>query len=389
MCQDINWEIQRTKDLEQTIFLWDQNPYTMFYKIIASLLSSKCVALLDPAWSEPQKQQWIATVTFHQEQLSGMVMIPTSGSTGAVKAIAHDLNNLIQAAKAQAKALNFNADTLWYNPISPRHVGGIMPFMRSLITNSAVTSNSKESYTGTSLVPLQLSRMLTDNEHIAQLKKCDTILIGGAHSDSSLVKKANEFKLPIRYSYGMSETCAFCFISDSNKEPNPNQLFALNQVTFDILDQELVINAPWTCHYIIKNESIEKLLPKALHTQDIATKHEDSSISIVGRKDAMINTAGKKVDPLIVEAALREIGLSKAKVFHMDDPKWGQAVVAAIEPFSPSSNYFSQLQSILAPFEIPKVLFPYPGSLPTESKISLEWWQQQLASTPNSCILRK
>ena len=64
-------------------------------------------------------------------------------------------------------------------------------------------------------------------------------------------------------------------------------------------------------------------------TDDLARFDERGGLEILGRRDALIITGGKKVDPLEVEAALRASGeFADVAVVGVPDPDWGQAVVA-------------------------------------------------------------
>ena len=56
------------------------------------------------------------------------------------------------------------------------------------------------------------------------------------------------------------------------------------------------------------------------------------SIAILGRKEETIVSGGEKVFPAEVEAAIREHPVVKdAVVIGLDDPRWGQTVVAVVE----------------------------------------------------------
>jgi len=56
------------------------------------------------------------------------------------------------------------------------------------------------------------------------------------------------------------------------------------------------------------------------------------------RIDDLINTGGVKVPPVLVERALTALpGVAEACVFGVEDPAWGQAVVAAIVATDPAA----------------------------------------------------
>jgi acyl-coenzyme A synthetase/AMP-(fatty) acid ligase len=68
-----------------------------------------------------------------------------------------------------------------------------------------------------------------------------------------------------------------------------------------------------------------------LYIGDLATWDEDEYVTIVGRKDDMIISAGENVHPTQVEAILCEHpGVADAAVVGVPDERWGELVVAYV-----------------------------------------------------------
>jgi O-succinylbenzoic acid--CoA ligase len=64
-------------------------------------------------------------------------------------------------------------------------------------------------------------------------------------------------------------------------------------------------------------------------TEDLGRIDERGHLHVLGRRDAVIITGGKKVQPLEVEAALRASGeFDDVAVLGLPDGEWGEAVVA-------------------------------------------------------------
>jgi O-succinylbenzoic acid--CoA ligase len=64
-------------------------------------------------------------------------------------------------------------------------------------------------------------------------------------------------------------------------------------------------------------------------TEDLGRWNERGHLEILGRRDAVIITGGKKVQPQDVEAALRASGeFSDVAVIGVPDAEWGEIVVA-------------------------------------------------------------
>ena len=84
-------------------------------------------------------------------------------------------------------------------------------------------------------------------------------------------------------------------------------------------------------------------------------------IAILGRREETIVTGGEKVFPAEVEAALREHpSVRDAVVVGVDDPKWGQRVVAVVETKGPSgarplaSELSAFLRERVGRYKVPK-----------------------------------
>src|SRR3712207_1996633 len=70
-----------------------------------------------------------------------------------------------------------------------------------------------------------------------------------------------------------------------------------------------------------------------LHTGDTGRVDDDGFLYLSGRKDDVIVSGGMNVFPLEVETVLREHdAVADAAVFGLPDDKWGETVVAVVEP---------------------------------------------------------
>ena len=66
---------------------------------------------------------------------------------------------------------------------------------------------------------------------------------------------------------------------------------------------------------------------------DWCTVAEDGSITLLGRGSACINSGGEKIYPEEVEEVLKtHDAVADALVFGVEDPRWGQAVTAVVQP---------------------------------------------------------
>ncbi len=96
---------------------------------------------------------------------------------------------------------------------------------------------------------------------------------------------------------------------------------------------EIVVSGPLVMSgYLDRDdETARTIVDGWLHTGDIGALDDRGYLFIRGRLREVINTGGFKVYPAEVEAVLvRHPAVEECAVFGMDDPKWGEAVSAAV-----------------------------------------------------------
>jgi len=95
------------------------------------------------------------------------------------------------------------------------------------------------------------------------------------------------------------------------------------------------------------------------HSGDLGVLDEDGYLFVVDRKKDMIKTGGENVASREVEEAIYELGdVSEVAVFGISDPRWIEAVVAAVVARPSSSltaeDVIAHCRSRLAGFKTPK-----------------------------------
>ena len=96
-------------------------------------------------------------------------------------------------------------------------------------------------------------------------------------------------------------------------------------------------------------------------TGDAATVAEDGSINLLGRGSVSINTGGEKVFPEEVEAALKSHpSVYDAVVVGVPDERWGERVVAVVEPVEGETPTLDDLaahcRASIAGYKVPRDL---------------------------------
>jgi acyl-CoA synthetase (AMP-forming)/AMP-acid ligase II len=100
-------------------------------------------------------------------------------------------------------------------------------------------------------------------------------------------------------------------------------------------------------------------------TGDMATVDADGTITLLGRGSGCINTGGEKVFPEEVEATLKSHDqVYDAIVVGVEDERWGQRVVAVVQPVEGSSPTLDELAAhtrrLLAGYKVPRELVLVP-----------------------------
>jgi O-succinylbenzoic acid--CoA ligase len=90
-------------------------------------------------------------------------------------------------------------------------------------------------------------------------------------------------------------------------------------------------------------------------TEDLGRIDKRGHLHLLGRRDAVIITGGKKVQPHEVENALRASGeFAEVAVIGVPDAEWGEAVVACYQARSGRVPNFDRAVNALVSYQRPK-----------------------------------
>ena len=269
------------------------------------------------------------------------LVIETSGSTGVPKRVA--LSRSAMRASASATHRRLGGSGQWLLALPSSHVAGVQVIFRSVLANTepvfleehddlvaaAAVMSGPRRYL--SLVPTQLTRLLTSDRDVAALRTFDTILLGGAAIDPELRKAAADAGLTIVATYGMSETCGGCVYDGVALDGVALALAADGRiriggpVLFDGYDGQPDLTA-------------EVLDDGWFLTSDFGRLDEDGMLQVLGRVDDVVISGGVNVSTRAVASRLKEHGaIVAAEVVGVPDDEWGQRIVAVIA-VDPSSD---------------------------------------------------
>lgn len=345
------------------------------------------VALRDPQWAEREVAAAKETLrgkaqrarseelgaTGEEPTTAGWLLIPTGGTSGAVRFARHDEATLAAAVSGFTQHFGLSrVNALGTLPM--HHVSGLMARVRADATGGDyLPSNWKDIEAGnlpalparddgwvTSLVPTQLERLLRSPAAVDWLRGFRIIFLGGAAAWPELLERAAESRLPLSLSYGMTETAAmvtalrpadFARGERSSGTALPHASVSIRPEGVIRVAGESVFRGYWP----------DFRTERHLDTADLGSVDAEGHLHVLGRRDDVIITGGEKVDPLEVEAVLRATGeFDDVVVLGRPHPAWGAEVVAAYPADkSPDlANVRAAVDRALAPYKRPKDYVP-------------------------------
>lgn len=269
----------------------------------------------------------------------GWLCLPTGGTSGEVRFARHDERTL--SAAVEGFCAHFGLERVNAVGVLPsHHVSGLMARVRCAATGGEyLAAEWKRIEAGRrpvlaaenwviSLVPTQLQRLLLSPDAVVWLRGFRVIFVGGGPVWPELADAAARAELPVSLSYGMTETAAmvtalrpaeFLAGDRSSGAALPHARIAI--------DGEGVIRI--TGESVFRGYFPGESAAREFITEDLGQLDERGRLHVLGRRDAVIITGGKKVQPAEVEAALRASGeFTDVGVVGLPDPEWGQTVVA-------------------------------------------------------------
>jgi O-succinylbenzoic acid--CoA ligase len=199
----------------------------------------------------------------------------------------------------------------------------------------------------TSLVPTQLRRLR--DAGLTATPGLRALLLGGGPIPPDLVDWARDTGLPVRCTYGMTETASQVAVT----EPWESAATPLPGVQIEIADDgEILVRGAMVAPGTLDAD-------RWLHTGDIGRRDRHGRLHVAGRLKELIVTGGEKVAPAVVEAVLcAHPAVADAGVAGTPDPDWGEAVTAYVVERSPVSDYdlLAFCRERLAGYQVPKRL---------------------------------
>lgn len=365
-----------------------------FREIAAHYGRAADVFLLNPTWTEAQRADAERLIERFERASqgkpgSGKIFIASGGSGGKVRFVAHTRESLENSARALIRHLGVGENTALncYACLPPWHISGFMTFVRSRVSGGQVHIAGKagfhdsadlenfrkvaDAYWTISLVPTQLKRILDLTGGAEWLKNFDFILLGGAAVSSDLIRRAQAAGLNFGIGYGMTETASLVSLWRSGDcDAIAGTSLPHAQITLAETDSRICIAATSLGETLGEDGTLIPNPNGVFETNDEGRFDVAGRLQVLGRADRYINSGGEKIDPKIVESALREAGAGEVMVVGEADAEWGERVLALIvPPFPPDIR--QRLRELLPAWMLPKRIVAAPA-LPLDTKGKLD-----------------
>ncbi len=293
------------------------------------------------------------------------VVIHTSGTTAAPRAVQLTYGNILWSALGSAVALGADPEERWLCALPLSHVGGLSILLRSAIyattalvherfdCERALHALRSEQVTLVSLVATTLARLLDAGLERPPALRC--ALTGGGPVPAPLLARAHAAGVPVSLTYGLTESCSQATTTPlaqlaTGPASGGTPLFCTRVQIAP--DGEILLSGP-------------TIAPGAagadgwLHTGDLGALDEQGRLRVCGRKADTIVSGGENVAPAEVEAVLESHpGVLEAAVLGRSDPQWGEAVTAIVVARPTAVLEIEQLRahcaSALASYKVPK-----------------------------------
>ena len=261
------------------------------------------------------------------------LVVRTSGSTGAPRGVVLSHAALRAGVDASLRRLGCAPGDRWLCVLPLHHVAGLLvvlraralgagPLLQATFDPAAVAAEAAGSHVA--LVPTMLHRLLEDGVDVARFRR---ILLGGASAAPALRERARAAGARITTSYGMTETAGGCVYDGV---PLDGVAAAVDP------DGRVLLRGPvLATGYRTGHELVPLTADGWLRTADLG--HWDGGrLVVTGRADDVVVTGGVNVSARDVTAALRSPpAVADAAVVGVDDPEWGQRLVAYVEAADP------------------------------------------------------
>ena len=303
--------------------------------------------------------------------LDAAAVLFTSGTTGEARGAVLTRRSLLASARTTAANLGWERDDCWLLCMPLARVGGLSILLRCLAARRCVALAASfdadrlpewleaQRITLVSVVPTMLTRVVDAHPAWTAPPHLRAILLGGAAASPKLLQRAQERRLPIIVTYGLTETCTHVTATPYHARfeaadwgagiPLPGIGLRVSDGRIEVRGDVLMAGY-WDAPALTRNAWFD--------TGDLGELDARGCLHVNARRADLIVTGGENAYPAEVERALEAFpGIAAAGVFGVPDEVWGHTVAAALvaEKAPPSdAALIEYLNQRLAPHKRPR-----------------------------------
>ncbi len=163
------------------------------------------------------------------------------------------------------------------------------------------------------------------------LARCHIAMTAAAPISADLLALFRGMGLPLIEIWGMTETTGAATLQPLDLQCEGRIGYPVEGIEARVAeDGELLLKGPIVFKGYYRNEAAtrESIADGWLHTGDVATQHEDGSLTLVDRKkDIIINAAGKNLSPSVIENTMKSSPFIKECIVIADQRKYVAALI--------------------------------------------------------------
>ncbi len=271
-----------------------------------------------------------------------MLLVQTSGSTGAPKIFEIEKNKMVASAEMTCNFLGLKESDTALLCLPVEYISGKMMIVRSIVKNLTLTvaepslkplQNINDKIDFCAMTPLQVENSLD------QLHWIKNVIIGGAAVSESLKDKIfntlGSKGSRIFETYGMSETLSHIALK---------QIYPVSETFFTAFENVEISTDERGCLRIFAPH----LNTDVLQTNDLVEIKNNNQFRFLGRIDNVINSGGAKIFPEQLEALVKKEIPNEAVFIGREDERLGQKLILVIEG-QESQDIINKIASL--PFE--------------------------------------
>ena len=356
-------------------------PFTMVARLDAptllrqyALISTRVpMHLLHPAYTEAERAQLeqalgVARLPASDDDEHTLAIVYTSGTNGRAKGVILSRRAFVASAHANAANLGWHDGDRWLLRIPTAHIGGLSTVTRCLLARRCLVladeaiplleQIERDRITLVSLVPTQLRRLIDESPGWRPPPHLRAVLLGGGDAPAELLRDAADRGWPVLTTYGLTETCSQV-VTQPYGTVNRGELGSgrpLEGADVRIVGDVIQVRGPMLFSGYIDGTAAPAAGDWHV-TGDRGRFDERGFLHVLGRAGDLIISGGENVDPLEVEAALRDLpGVRDACVFGVTDREWGERVAAVVvaDDFD-AAALDAALRERLARFKLPRL----------------------------------